>query len=127
MRADILTGGARQDLALSRIALGSMAMWWFYGWVADNLADPDFRITGQRPEDRASQQAWQRQGLQPYSFCERADGQWRCTSYARVDPDLGADGHGGRHGAPRGDAPEQRGDRVDEYSAMALAAASGLY
>lgn len=126
VRSDILAGGARQDLALSRIALGSMAMWWFYGQVADSLADPDFRITGQRPEDRAGQQAWQRQGLQPYSFCERADGQWRCTSYARVDPVsalMGMAADMAHHVATHPNS----GDRVDEYSAMALAAASGLY
>jgi hypothetical protein len=124
--SDIRAGGARADLAMGRIALGSMAMWWMYGQVADSMADPDFRITGARPPERGMQQAWDRQGLAPYSVCQREDGRWSCHSYARVDPVsalLGMAADMAHHVA----ANPSSGDMADDVTGMALAAAAGLY
>ncbi|MEY5101014.1 MAG: hypothetical protein RJA36_3733 [Pseudomonadota bacterium] len=83
---DILAGGARADLALSRMALGSMAMWWMYGQVVDSSFREDFRITGAEPSQAARRDSFRRQGLQPYSICHRTEGGWSCTSYQALDP-----------------------------------------
>jgi hypothetical protein len=83
---DIMAGGARADLALSRLALGSMTMWWFYGQVIDSSMRDDFRITGAEPSQPARRDSFRRQGLQPYSICNRAEGGWTCTSYQALDP-----------------------------------------
>jgi hypothetical protein len=126
VRSDILAGGARADMAMSRIALGSVAMYWIYGQVADSMANPDFRITGGRPADRALGQSWDRQGIQPYSFCDRVDGQWKCHSYARVDPLsalVGMAADMAQHVAanPTGEGLD------DQIMGMALAGVVGLY
>lgn len=84
--ADIRAGGARADLALSRIALGSMMLYVFSGLVMNSASDPDFRITGQEPTAPARRENWRRQGLQPYSVCHRADGGWQCSGYSGLDP-----------------------------------------
>lgn len=84
--ADISAGGARADLAVSRLALGSMMMFWLYGQVVDSNYREDFRITGAEPSNSARAESFRRQGLQPYSICERADGGWTCTSYQALDP-----------------------------------------
>jgi hypothetical protein len=90
------------------------------------MADPDFRITGQRPRDRAMQQSWDRQGLQPYSICDRVNGRWQCHSYARVDPIsalLGMATDMAHHVATH----PTSGDLDSEIIGMAIAAAAGLY
>lgn len=84
--ADIRAGGARADMAMARIALGSMVMWWFSGLVMNTNGSEDFRITGSAPTDPARREGFQRQGLQPFSFCTRSGGQWTCRSFAGADP-----------------------------------------
>lgn len=84
--ADIRAGGARADLAMARIALGTTMLWFFSGWVINSASDPDFRITGQEPQNAARRENWRRQGLQPYSICYREGGEWRCNGYGGLDP-----------------------------------------
>ena len=84
--ADIRAGGARADLAIARIALGSMVMWWFSGVVMNSASDPDFRVTGSAPGNPARREAFERQGFQPFSFCSRDGDRWTCRSFAGFDP-----------------------------------------
>lgn len=78
-RADIAAGGARQALAMARMATGTTIM----------LASADYadqgRISGYGPDDAGEREALRRQGWQPYSI--RLGDKW--ISYNRTDP-LGA-------------------------------------
>ncbi len=75
-RADVLAGGARRDLALTRMAMGTAVML----TVAD--ATMSGMISGGGPPDKASRDAMTRQGWQPYSIL--INGRW--FSYNRLDP-----------------------------------------
>jgi hypothetical protein len=75
-RADIAAGGARADLALARMSLGTMVM-----FHALNLADSG-QISGKGPRGQGHLEAMKRQGWQEYSF--QANGKW--YSFSRADP-----------------------------------------
>ena len=62
VRADIMAGGARRDMALARISLGSMAM----GVVASYAASGT--ITGGGPSDKDLRSHLYNTGWQPYSI-----------------------------------------------------------
>jgi len=62
VRADIRAGGARRDLALARMALGSVLM----GTCAVMAAEG--KITGAGPKDKDMRNTLYRTGWQPYSF-----------------------------------------------------------
>lgn len=62
VRDDLLAGGARRDLALSRMALGSMIM-----ATAGSLAAAGY-ITGGGPADKGLRDNLYREGWQPYSI-----------------------------------------------------------
>jgi hypothetical protein len=52
-----------------------------------NSSGGDFMITGMAPYTKAERDNFYRQGLQPYSLCEKTEGNiYSCTSYARFDP-----------------------------------------
>ena len=73
------------DLAVSRIALGTIMM----ASVAYATHDQsgDTIVTGSGPSARGSQDAWRRQGLQPYSVCSRGEGdRYTCSTYSRLEP-----------------------------------------
>jgi hypothetical protein len=76
VRADIKAGGARRDLALARMSMGSMVM-----AVAGAAAAQGY-ITGGGPSDPAMAAAWRRQGFQPYSI--KIGDKW--ISYGRIEP-----------------------------------------
>lgn len=76
VRADIAAGGARRDIALARVATGSMLM----AASADMAMNES--ITGKGPSDRAERQALERTGWQPYSL-KVGD---RYYAYNRLDP-----------------------------------------
>ena len=76
MRADIAAGGARRDLALAKISLGSLVM-----ATSADLAQQGL-ITGGGPTDPRLRAAMRRTGWQPYSI-KTADGY---VSYVRTDP-----------------------------------------
>lgn len=75
-RADFKAGGARQDLALARMATGTTLM-----LITADLADQGL-ITGMGPKDPGAKEALERQGWQPYSV--KINGKW--VSYNRMDP-----------------------------------------
>lgn len=79
-RANIAAGGARRDLALAQMSLGTMAMTAF----AD--ATLSGQMTGRIPPtgglERGNIEAWMRQGWKPYS--KLVNGRW--VQYSRLDP-----------------------------------------
>lgn len=76
VRADISAGGARQEMALARIATGSALM-----MVAADMAMSGV-ISGSGPKDTRERQALERTGWQPYSI--KVGGRW--YAYNRLDP-----------------------------------------
>lgn len=75
-RMDVAAGGARRDIALSRMATGSMVM------AATMDMAMSGTITGAGPQEPAQRQAWIRAGNQPYSV--KVGNRW--FSYGRLDP-----------------------------------------
>ncbi len=75
-RADVAAGGARQDLALARMATGTTIM-----LVAADLADQGM-ITGMISKDPGKKEAYDRQGVPPYSV--KIGDKW--YAYNRADP-----------------------------------------
>jgi hypothetical protein len=85
-RADVTAGGAREQLALTRVATGSMLL-----MASMDLALNE-QITGKAPKDAGARANFQRRGQQEYSV--KAGDVW--YSYDRLDPmgtllGLGAD------------------------------------
>ncbi len=76
IRADIAAGGARRDVALARISMGSMLMM----TVSDFAMSGD--ITGQGPTNYDMKRIWRDAGNQPYSI--KIGDEW--ISYSRLDP-----------------------------------------
>ncbi|MCK8787985.1 phage tail tip lysozyme [Roseomonas sp. NAR14] len=125
--ADISAGGARADLAMSRIALGSTLMWWFSSAVMDGAGDPNFRLTGSAPGNPARAQAWRRQGFQEHSVCRREDGRWTCRSYAGADPLSGLVAMAADTANYLLDHPDADPGVLDTLQNAAVASAFGLY
>lgn len=75
-RADFAAGGARRDMALARVATGTMVM-----GTAQSLVDSGF-VTGSSPSDGNEAANWKREGRQPYSI--KVGDTW--YSYNRMDP-----------------------------------------
>ena len=75
-RADLMAGGARRDLALARMGLGSMVM-----AAAADMSMSGI-LSGGGPTDARLRSALRRTGWQPYSI--RVGDQW--VSYNRLDP-----------------------------------------
>lgn len=117
-RADIAAGGARADLALSRMATGSVIMAMAADWADSGI------ISGQGPgpTDKGQREAMTRQGWQPYSI--KVGDRW--YSYNRTDPlgmtmGFAADiAEAVRHG----ELQEDDVDEVGEVMGMAIAAVS---
>jgi hypothetical protein len=76
VRAELKAGGARRDLALAKIAIGSAV-----GMVAYEAARRGL-ITGGEPQDRGTRNTLHDAGWQPYSI-KLGD---RYVSYRRLDP-----------------------------------------
>lgn len=76
VRADIMAGGARRDLALARIGLGSSIM------AVTGAAAAAGQITGAGPSDKDMRDILKRKGWQPYSL-KFGD---TYVSYNRLDP-----------------------------------------
>lgn len=76
VRADIMAGGARRDLALGRIATGSLIMAQIADWADKGI------ITGGGPDSRNERTALMNTGWQPYSV-KIGD---KYFSYRRFDP-----------------------------------------
>ena len=76
VRADIAAGGARRDLALAKISLGSLAM-----GTSANLALQG-QITGGGPQNRDLKNMMRAKGWQPYSVLVNG----KYYAYNRLDP-----------------------------------------
>lgn len=76
VRADISAGGARRDLALARISMGSMLM------SAAAIMAAEGKITGGGPSDPKLSANLRRQGWQPYSI-KIGD---KYVQYGRLEP-----------------------------------------
>lgn len=75
-RADFAAGGARRDMALARVATGTMIM-----GIAQQMVDEE-SVTGSVPKDANEAALWKRLGRQPYSV--KVGDTW--YSYNRADP-----------------------------------------
>lgn len=75
-RHDIRQGGAKKDLALARISLGSATFAVIAGLVVNGM------ITGQAPEKPELREAWLRNGGQEYSFIVGG----KAYAFDRFDP-----------------------------------------
>jgi hypothetical protein len=75
-RQNIAAGGARRDLALAQLAIGTTAMM----TAADMTMSG--QVSGSGPTDRGTKAAMQRQGWQPYSM--KIGKRW--YAYNRLDP-----------------------------------------
>lgn len=76
VRADVAAGGARRDLAMARMATGSMIMLTFTDLALSGT------VSGGGPVEPSQREALLRSGWQPYSY--RVDGRW--YAYNRLDP-----------------------------------------
>lgn len=76
VRADLAAGGARRDMALARISLGSMVMASVAAWSAAGV------ITGGGPADKDMKEILKRKGWKPYSIKIGKN----YVSYNRLDP-----------------------------------------
>lgn len=75
-RQNIAAGGARRDLALSQMGVGTMAMLAFADMTLSG------RVSGRGPLENGAKQALRREGWQPYSM--RVGDRW--IPYNRLDP-----------------------------------------
>ena len=76
VRAEIAAGGARRDMALAKMGMGTMAMTVIGAFAAQGM------VTGGGPSDPQEMAAWRRTGWQPYSI-KVGD---IYVSYSRVEP-----------------------------------------
>lgn len=76
MRKDFLEGGAKRDMTLAKIGMGSMALSTVWGYASEGM------ITGGGPKDPKLRQQWQDAGWKPYSI--RVGDTW--YEYKRLDP-----------------------------------------
>jgi hypothetical protein len=75
-RADVAAGGARRDMALAKMSLGSLTMVSAIPFAFDGT------ITGSGPKNKSQRNAMRRQGWQPYSL-KVGD---KYYSFSRLDP-----------------------------------------
>lgn len=111
-RNAIAEGGAKADIALSRMALGTASILY-----ATDLAMRG-QVTGSGPSSPAEKQNWRRQGFQPYSV--RIGDKW--FAYNRLDPIGYLIGMGGDIGefVLNADADEETGAEIQEGLAAAV-------
>ena len=111
VRADIMAGGARRDLALARIAMGSMIQATFAGLTAAGV------VTGGGPKEAELRGNLEREGWQPYSI--KVGNTY--YSYKRLDPLGTVVGMAADFVEICAQAPEKQADEL----AVAIAAATG--
>lgn len=109
VRAEIKAGGARRDLALAKMALGSTMMAITASYAADG------RITGGGPKDGRLRALW-RDKNQPYSI--RIGDKW--VSYARIDPFATLIGMAADYAEITGQANEEDRSKLAAAAAMSI-------
>jgi hypothetical protein len=126
--ADIRAGGAQADMAISRLTLGTALMWWMSTAVMETAGeDSNVRITGSAPNEPQRRQAFQRQGLQPYSICSRTDDRWTCRAYIGFDPVSGLLAMAADTANYVLDNPDNEEGIAANLEALAAGGAFGLY
>lgn len=81
IRADLIAGGARGQLARSRLATGTALAVSFYSMAYNG------QITGSEPQDKATRDAWRLAGVKARSFkFDNSDGTVSYVSYDRLEP-----------------------------------------
>ena len=89
LKADFLgkNGKRAQQLMLAKLSTGTSLMIGFgmYAYGV-NQNSSDFMITGMAPFNKTEREMFYREGLQPYSLCEKKGNTFKCTSYSRFDP-----------------------------------------
>jgi hypothetical protein len=81
IRQDLVAGGARGQLARSRMVTGSIIAASFYSLAHSG------QITGSEPQDKARRDAWRQAGIKARSVkFENADGTVSYISYDRLEP-----------------------------------------
>ena len=89
VRADFMgkNGKQAQQLLLAKLSTGTtlLAGFGMYAYGV-NQKGSDFMITGMAPFNRTEREMFYREGLQPYSLCEKKGDSYKCTSYSRFDP-----------------------------------------
>ncbi len=87
IQAAIMRGGRDADVAMARIATGSMVMGSFATWAMGTETDGEILIHGAGPSEPTARQAWLRKGFLPYSISvKQDDGTYRSITYSRFDP-----------------------------------------
>jgi len=77
-RSDIAAGGARRDMALARVSMGTAAFLAAYDMAQSGI------VTGRAPSSAGERDAWRRSGRQEYSI--KLPGGERWYSFSRADP-----------------------------------------
>lgn len=87
---ELAAGGRQADIALSKIATGSMIMGTFAYMAKTGGENGDFIINGNGPSDPNVRKAWLRRGFLPYSVSiKQEDGTYKSITYNRFDPASG--------------------------------------
>ena len=87
LRNDLLAGGRRADIAMSKIAMGGMITGSFAYLAMTGGENGDIIINGNGPSDPNVRKAWLRQNFLPYSVSvKQEDGSYKSFTYSRFDP-----------------------------------------
>lgn len=80
-------GGREADIAMAKVATGSMIMGGFATWASGSKDDGDVLIHGAGPSDPKARDAFMRKGFLPYSISiKQDDGTYKSVTYNRFDP-----------------------------------------
>lgn len=80
-------GGRDADIAMAKVATGSMIMGGFATWASGAKDDGDVLIHGAGPSDPKARDAFMRKGFLPYSISvKQDDGTYKSVTYNRFDP-----------------------------------------
>ncbi len=91
---EISAGGARADMAMSKMALGT-GIFATVAYMASGVEMPGFAITGAGPTDPKARRAWRDLGFMPYAIAHETEpGKWESWQYGRFAPIAGIFGMG---------------------------------
>ena len=83
----LAAGGRDADIAMAKVATGSMIMGSFAAYTMGAKDDGDIIIHGGGPPDPTARAAWARKGFLPYSVSvKQDDGTYHSITYSRFDP-----------------------------------------
>lgn len=83
----IAAGGRDADIAMAKVATGSMIMGSFAMMASGTETDGNVIINGAGPSDPTARKAFERKGLLPYSISiKQDDGTYQSITYNRFDP-----------------------------------------